>query len=69
MQHHSFRTKNLSNSISGNCLVYFYNSIKDRIIDPNKSIPYYPLPTNEGYEKFLQKMKKDQCNNNTYREN
>lgn len=36
-------------------------SIKDRIIDPSKSIPYYPLPSNEGYEKFLQKMKKDQC--------
>jgi predicted acetyltransferase len=25
------------------------------------SVPYYPLPSNEGYEKFLQVMKKDQC--------
>jgi hypothetical protein len=24
-------------------------------------VPYYPLPSNEGYEKFLQKMKKNQC--------
>ena len=38
-------------------------SISERIKDPSKSIPYYPLPSNEGYEKFLQKMKKDQCKN------
>ncbi len=29
--------------------------------DVHKSVPYYPLPSNEGYEKFLQIMKKDQC--------
>lgn len=36
-------------------------SIADKIQDVNKSVPYYPLPSNEGYEKFLQSMKKDQC--------
>lgn len=36
-------------------------SIADKIQDLNKSVPYYPLPSNEGYEKFLQSMKKDQC--------
>ena len=37
------------------------NSIKDKILDFEKTVPYYPLPSNDGYEKFLQKMKKDQC--------
>lgn len=36
-------------------------SIAEKIQDVNKSVPYYPLPSNEGYEKFLQSMKKDQC--------
>jgi hypothetical protein len=35
-------------------------SVVDKLEDLNKSIPYYPLPSNEGYEKFLQSMKKDQ---------
>jgi hypothetical protein len=35
--------------------------ISDKINDINKVVPYYPLPSNEGYEKFLQTMKKDQC--------
>ena len=29
--------------------------------DSKKSIPYYPLPSNEGYEKFLQTQKKELC--------
>jgi hypothetical protein len=33
----------------------------EKVADINKSVPYYPLPSNEGYEKFLQTMKKDQC--------
>lgn len=37
-------------------------NIAEKVGDVNKSIPYYPLPSNEGYEKFLQTMKKDQCN-------
>ena len=43
----------------------FLNSnvnISEKINDPNKSVPYYPLPSNDGYEKFLQSMKKEQCN-------
>lgn len=37
-------------------------NIAEKIIETNKSVPYYPLPSNDGYEKFLQSMKKDQCN-------
>jgi hypothetical protein len=35
---------------------------KETIVEKaEKSVPYYPLPSNEGYEKFLQSMKKEQC--------
>jgi hypothetical protein len=37
-------------------------NMNEKISDVNKSMPYYPLPSNDGYEKFLQTMKKDQCN-------
>ncbi len=36
-------------------------NVAEKISDPSKSVPYYPLPSNDGYEKFLQTMKKDQC--------
>ena len=26
-----------------------------------KGVSFYPLPSNDEYEKFLQKIKKDQC--------
>lgn len=26
-----------------------------------KGVSFYPLPSNENYEKFLQKFKKEQC--------
>jgi hypothetical protein len=41
-------------------------SIVDRVSDPNKSVPYYPLPSNDHYEKFLQSMKKDQYQKTQY---
>ena len=30
-------------------------------IEHSKGVAYYPLPSNDEYEKFLQKIKKDQC--------
>lgn len=48
-------TNNVNGDKLSNIKSQLANSIKK---DP---VPYYPLPSNEGYEKFLQTMKKDIC--------
>ena len=30
--------------------------------EQQKGMAFYPLPSSDEYEKFLQKIKKDQCN-------
>ena len=38
----------------------FYNEEPEKVLNFNKNaLPYYPLPSNEGYETFLKVMKKE----------
>ena len=34
--------------------------------EQTKGVSFYPLPSSDDYEKFLQKIKKDQCMHNNY---
>ena len=45
----------------------FYNEEPEKILNFNKNaLPYYPLPSNEGYETFLKVMKKEQYSKTQY---
>ena len=45
----------------------FYNEEPEKVLNFNKNaLPYYPLPSNEGYETFLKVMKKEQYSKTQY---